>query len=413
MEVDENLKRSELNSIEIAEHMVRREELLEQLGVRMKRGANQYSEGLISTTELAKEVGMTNRMYRLRRQPAQILEECRDLLRDSDFAENLTNMVKLSQLEPEQQRRGTEKLITGEASTFKKAVMVGCVEVYNQTREFKIDFDLKGRWGIPTSIMRFKKESVELQQLCNLISKDEDLELTKRKDLHFGESRIPLYGMMADLAEFLVCYYTPEGGLVLDNFMGRGTIGLASLWSNRKFIGYDVVQGNVAKFEEVVQKHLPYAKDNYQVYKSDGCELEELADKENYLDAVVTDPPYCMKAERYSEEEMDISHLSHDDYMAKIKINFQQLYRLIKKSNFEEKIFHPVIFKVGAGRDGRKGIVDMDSEFQAAAKECGFVLWDKLYNQLCSPWVAVNWERNYVNRYVQKSHEVSLVFVKF
>lgn len=39
MEIDENLKRNELNHIEIAEHMVRREEILELLGVRMKKEA--------------------------------------------------------------------------------------------------------------------------------------------------------------------------------------------------------------------------------------------------------------------------------------------------------------------------------------------------------------------------------------
>ena len=33
--------------------------------------------------------------------------------------------------------------------------------------------------------------------------------------------------MSADLAEFLITYYTPENGLVLDQFCGRGTIGLA------------------------------------------------------------------------------------------------------------------------------------------------------------------------------------------
>ena len=41
LEIDENLKRNELNHIEVAEHIVRREELLEELGIRMKRGGNQ------------------------------------------------------------------------------------------------------------------------------------------------------------------------------------------------------------------------------------------------------------------------------------------------------------------------------------------------------------------------------------
>ena len=58
-------------------------------------------------------------------------------------------------------------------------------------------------------------------------------------------------------------------------------------------------------------------------------------------------------------------------------------------------------------------IIDMDADFQQIAKECGFVLWDKLFNHLSSPWAATNWERNYKNKYVQKNYETNLVFVKF
>ena len=115
----------------------------------------------------------------------------------------------------------------------------------------------------------------------------------------------------------------------------------------------------------------------------------------------------------YTTDERDISGYDHQKYMSSIKENFQQLHRLIKPSNFDEKVFHPVIFKVGTGRRGTMGIVDMDADFQYVAKECGFVLWDKLYNHLASPWAAVNWERNYKNKYVQKNYETNLVFVKF
>ena len=91
----------------------------------------------------------------------------------------------------------------------------------------------------------------------------------------------------------------------------------------------------------------------------------------------------------------------------------KNLKRVIKKSDYKKKIFHPVIIKTGTGRRGDQGIYDMDLEFQLAAKKAGFVLWDKLFNQLHSPWGAVNWERNYLNRYTQKNYETNLVFMKF
>ena len=72
-----------------------------------------------------------------------------------------------------------------------------------------------------------------------------------------------------------------------------------------------------------------------------------------------------------------------------------------------------MIFKVGTGRKGKRGIIDMDTDFQIAAREVGFVLWDKLFNQLNTPFKAFNFERNYLNKYVQKNNEVNLVFCKF
>ena len=34
---------------------------------------------------------------------------------------------------------------------------------------------------------------------------------------------------------------------------------------------------------------------------------------------------------------------------------------------------------------------------------------DKVINELNTPWGAVNWERNYMNRYVQKNYETNSV----
>ena len=219
--------------------------------------------------------------------------------------------------------------------------------------------------------------------------------------------------MAADHAEFLVTYYTKEDALILDNFMGRATIGLAALWHKRRFIGYDVEKKNVDRTSEVIEEYMADSKENYKLYHSDGIVLDELKDESNYLDAVITDPPYVLHAEKYTTDERDISSMEHQDYMDKIKTNFNQLYRLIKKSDFDKKIFYPVIFKVGTGRRGKSGIIDMDSDFQKIAKDSGFVLWDKIYNQLNSPWACVNYERNYINKYVQKNYETNLVFVRF
>ena len=113
------------------------------------------------------------------------------------------------------------------------------------------------------------------------------------------------------------------------------------------------------------------------------------------------------------EYSRDLSNVTYEEYMIRMKKHFNHLYRLIKKSDFEKKEFYPVISKVGTARRGTGGILDMSTDFQLAAKEAGFVVWDIFYNELHSPWGAVNWERNYINRYTQKNHETNLVFCKF
>ena len=76
MEIDENLKRNELNHIEIAEHMVRRGGVARRTWYKdEERRESIYGGNMVTTNELAEEIGLSNRVYRLKRQPATINEE--------------------------------------------------------------------------------------------------------------------------------------------------------------------------------------------------------------------------------------------------------------------------------------------------------------------------------------------------
>jgi len=412
-EIDENLKRNEIDHVEVGVHIRERENILEQLGVRMKRGGNQYTSGMITTTELAEQVGMSNKMYRLKRQIADIHPEVQDLLIGTEWAKNMMDMVKLSRESDGIQKKVADLLVTGQCRTFKRAYAVASLDDYRSVYGYKIDFDIQERWGIPQSIMRFKKAGSELQKVCNLITQSEELNLVKRSNFNKGQSDIPIYGMTADLAEFLISYYTPKDGLVLDQYCGRGTIGLACLAHGRKFVGYDLTQKNLDLIRQVATKHLGATEENLVLHNSDGTLLKEYEDKSDYFDAIVTDPPYCLKAEKYSPDERELGNRSHDEYLSLIRKNFERCYTLIKTSNFEEKLFYPVIFKVSHGRKQSEGITDMDFDFQMIARDVGFQLWDKLTNQLHTPFAAVNFQRNYIHKCVQKNYEVNLVFCKF
>ena len=73
MEVDENLKRNELNHIEVAEHIVRREELMDSLGLTYQQGDNAHtrSEEKLTVQDLADGIGLSKRSYQQRKQLLQ------------------------------------------------------------------------------------------------------------------------------------------------------------------------------------------------------------------------------------------------------------------------------------------------------------------------------------------------------
>ncbi len=413
IEVEENLSRNELNHIEVADHINRREEILNQLGLRMMNGGNQYSEGLITTQDLADQVGMSARTYRLKREPAKIIEEVKDLIKETEFANNLMDMVKLSQQNEDVQRKVCSLLITGKCVSFKRALTLASLENWQDVRGDRgVDFDVKGRWGIPQSIMSFKKANIHLQDLVDLVNKDTDVYIKKR-ELHFGGSEVPNYMMMADHSEFLVTYYTKENDLVLDNMMGRGTNILAGLYHNRRVVGIDINSNNVQKLNEVCKEYFPEKQDMFDLRHSDGIELNEYADQSEVFDAVITDPPYNGKAEKYGSDARDISHLSYEEYMNKLDTGIKNLSRLIKKSDFDAKEFKPIVIKVGSARAGKSGLKDLDFEIQQLARKHNLVLWDKMFNKLENVWGNLCAVRNYKHGYVQKNFETNLVFVKY
>ena len=413
IEVEENLARNELNHIEVADHINRREEILNQLGMRMQNGGNQYSKGMLTTSDLAKQVGLTARTYRLKREPANIIDEVKDQIKETKFADNLLDMVKLSQQDDEVQRKVCNLLITGKCTSFKRALTLASLENWQEVRGDRgVDFDVKGRWGIPQSIMSFKKANVHLQDLVDLVQKDTDVYIKKR-DLHFGGSEVPNYMMMADHSEFLVTYYTKENDLILENLMGRGTNVLAALYHGRRVVGFDINSNNVKKLREVCTEYFPDKHHMFDLRHSDGTELTEFKDQTEVFDACILDPPYTGKAEKYGSDPRDIGQMDYQEYLKKLDTMMNNLSRLIKKSDFDQKVFKPIIIKCGSARFGTEGIRDLDFELQLLARKYNLVLWDKMMNKLENVWGNLCAVRNYKHGYVNKNMETNLTFVRF
>ena len=263
--------------------------------------------------------------------------------------------------------------------------------------------------GIPTSVMKFDKD----KHLMEFIDDTDDVGIvnggaaTARGGGYAKNMRYSIYNPTQ--AEFILKYYTEEGWDILDPFAGRGTRSLMTLRLGRNYYGIDscsqTVEQNSIKIKE------KQFKEKWDIQVGDGTQPQAIyPDKE--FDAVFTCPPYY-GIEKYSGGEGDLSHMTDLEFNEKIRIMFQNLKGMIKTSNYKEKKFHPLIFTVGTVRRGDGGLLDMDSLFQNMAREAGFTLHDKLITVNNAPGAGFTFRRNWDYKFLCKTHETTLVFLRY
>lgn len=140
-EIDENLQRNELTVLEQAEHLYRRDEILEILGLRAKRGDNRYSRpdtvsGHKTTEDIAKEIGISGRSARRRSEIARnIAPEIRDTIADKPIANQTTQLLELARLPVEEQARVFEVVASDEL--LNKRLEDGKLKISDAKRELK------------------------------------------------------------------------------------------------------------------------------------------------------------------------------------------------------------------------------------------------------------------------------------
>ncbi len=263
--------------------------------------------------------------------------------------------------------------------------------------------------GIPTSVMKFDKD----KNLMEFIDDTDDVGIvnggaaTARGGGYAKNMRYSIYNPTQ--AEFILKYYTEEGWDILDPFAGRGTRSLMTLRLGRNYYGIDscgqTVEQNISKIEQ------NKFKNEWEVRLGDGTKANEVYPNQIF-DAVFTCPPYY-NIEKYSGGEGDLSHMKDDQFDQSIELMFQNLKGMVKKSNYKEKNFHPLIFTVGTVRRGDGGLLDMDKSFQDAASNAGFLLHDKLITVNNAPGAGFTFRRNWEYKFLCKTHETTLVFVHY
>ena len=217
MEVDENLKRNELNHIEVAEHIVRREELMDSLGLTYQQGDNAHtrSDEKLTVQDLADGIGLSKRSYQQRKQLCRINEEVRSMLTETPYAENLVDLIKLSSLSDEMQLDVCNLLITGEcrswASAFYKSFST---RTSNSPQNRGWTSTSKNGGDYPQSIMKFNRVHDDLRNTCNLVNNDDELRVQK-SSVNFGRTKIKLHQMNPEQAPCLLWITTPEKVILL------------------------------------------------------------------------------------------------------------------------------------------------------------------------------------------------------
>ena len=334
VEVEENLVRSDLNAIQIAEHIIKREELLNELGQRAKTGDNRWHKKGLTSTDLAKSMGVTRRTYLYKKSVANLHPEVKDLLGETEFANNMTDMVLLAKQTDDVQLEVANILTTGKSTAFKRALQLARCKLLGLDWEEE-NMALSQRIGKPSSVMKWDgSDNTALGRLCRLVSLDDE---TRNLHRSSGGMEFQAYSQHPDHAAFFIDFYSKPGDLILDCFSGRGTNLLVGAAMRRRVVGYDLSTANLDKVRSVALEHTEIAPEDLVLHHSDGCELAEYADQSDVFDLVTTDPPYLGGCENYSDDPREVPQKDTEAFKERMRTCLTNLKRLIKPSNWDKK----------------------------------------------------------------------------
>jgi len=412
IQCEENLCRSPLNAIYTSRFLRRREELLISLGRKAVVGNNQYTEEKLTNKELASQYGITPRAYQYKKAIADMNEEAADILCETKFADNMMDMYKL-QKEPDKiQLEVANLLASGKAKTFRRAWVLGHMKHKEERWSDEVK-EVKEELGIPKSIMKWERKKDKLNDLCYYVSHSEDARKVKVTG-QFGTNEIANYSMLPEQSRWFIKFFSKEGDLILDNFAGKGSNLIAAALEGRRVVGYDLSKTNLALIKEACLEHTSIKAEDLTLHRSCGVELAEYEGQKEIFDMCLLDPPYLGAEDYGNDDERDLCRIkSIDQYNQRMEVCISNLSRLIKRSNFKKKVFHPIVIKIGSVRRSDAGLCDLATEIEIIARKFSLVLHDKIFNELRSAYQSYNIARCIENKYTVKSHETNLVFVRY
>ena len=135
IEIDENLKRSELNDLELGRFLQRRNEILEAQGLRAQVGfnGNQYTEKVggetvsppKSTSDIASEIGLSGRSVQHKIQMARdIAPDVQEVIEETGNASSTKALLEVARMPVEKQKAISEILKSENKPNLKKAIYI-------------------------------------------------------------------------------------------------------------------------------------------------------------------------------------------------------------------------------------------------------------------------------------------------
>lgn len=409
--IDENLVRHNLCYISTGEHIAKRERILTALGKRTQRGDNRYTiddkDEVFSTDALAERIGVSNRVYRLRRQVSNLTPVVRNALRGTTHANNLVDLVLLSRMEDSIQERVAEIASESNSRSLKWMIDQAKIELCTDKERSEIVGAIKEKYGVPYAIMKFDREDHILQKIVCSVSD----RCRNKKAGHLRGREYANYNGFPDHSVYLLDYYVRhKNARVLDNFMGKGVNVLSGLFLDMKVVGFDLKPEHCDAIYEACDEYFPNG--NYEFFNEDGVAMKPLKNEAESFDAILADPPYLGCVETYTTEQEDLSNVSSGRFIELMEQCFINYYRLLKTSNVRDKCFYPLMMKMNSSRAGNKGVVSMDFEIAKVAEKAGFTLWDRTFNHLNASTAVVIVPRCYENCYSVKNWETTLIWIK-
>lgn len=205
------------------------------------------------------------------------------------------------------------------------------------------------------------------------------------------------------LAEVLIEWFSPKGGIIYDPFAGDTTQSLVAAIKGRYFVGTEI-RAEQVKYNLEAAKMIGVA-DKVTMHHADAQELDKYIKPET-VDFLFTCPPYY-DLEDYSDLEEDLSQMEDEDFEAAYRTIIHKAAKTLKNNRFAAIV-------VGEIRDKKTGFYrDFVPKTIKYAEEAGL----KFYNEMIlitalstlplrmsRPWLAT--------RKVGKTHQNILIFYK-